>query len=65
MDCPSHHVFRSTSWKFYPDSHSTLKYKKGDLSAAEYYQKMTGFANTMANIGQPMNDEEVIGYILT
>ena len=25
---------------------------------------MTGFADTMANIGQPMNDEEVIGYML-
>lgn len=25
---------------------------------------MVGFADTMANIGQPMNDEEVIGYIL-
>lgn len=34
------------------------------MSIAEYYQKMTGFADTMANIGQPMNDEEVIGYIL-
>nr|KAJ0200181.1 hypothetical protein LSAT_V11C600317650 [Lactuca sativa] len=25
---------------------------------------MTGFADTMENIGQPMGDEEVIGYIL-
>ena len=25
---------------------------------------MTGFADTMANIGQPMTDEEVIGYML-
>ena len=38
--------------------------RKGDMTAAEYYQKMTGFADTMANIGQPMTDEEVIGYIL-
>ncbi|GKC14417.1 retrotransposon protein, putative, ty1-copia subclass, partial [Tanacetum coccineum] len=38
--------------------------RKGDMTAAKYYQKMTGFADTMANIGQPMNDEEVIGYML-
>lgn len=38
--------------------------KKGDLTASEYYQKMTGYADTMANIGHPMQDEEVIGYIL-
>lgn len=38
--------------------------KKGDLSAAGYDQKMTGLADTMANIGHPMTDEEVIGYIL-
>lgn len=38
--------------------------RKGDMSAAEYYQKMMGFADTMANIGHPMSDEEVIGYIL-
>ena len=34
------------------------------MTAAEYYQKMTGFADTMANIGQPTNDEEVIVYML-
>lgn len=38
--------------------------RKGDMSVSEYYQKMTGFADTMANIGHPMTDEEVIGYIL-
>lgn len=38
--------------------------KKGDMSASEYYQKMTALADTMANIGQPMSDDEVIGYIL-
>ncbi|XP_020251834.1 cold shock domain-containing protein 3-like [Asparagus officinalis] len=38
--------------------------RKGDMSAAEYYQKMTGLADTMAHIGRPMSDEEVIGYIL-
>lgn len=38
--------------------------RKGDMSTAEYYQKMTGFADTMANIGQPMSDEEVFGHML-
>ncbi|KAL7595576.1 hypothetical protein Lser_V15G29196 [Lactuca serriola] len=38
--------------------------RKCDMSADKYYQKMTGFANTMENIGQPMGVEEVIGYIL-
>lgn len=38
--------------------------KKGGLSASEYYQKITGLADTMANIGHPVTDEEVIGYIL-
>nr|KAJ0190631.1 hypothetical protein LSAT_V11C800418970 [Lactuca sativa] len=37
---------------------------QGDMSVAEYYQKMTGLADTMANIGHPMTDKEVIGYIL-
>ncbi|XP_023733921.1 uncharacterized protein LOC111881760 [Lactuca sativa] len=38
--------------------------RKGDMSATEYYQKMTGFANTMANISQLMGYEEVVGYTL-
>lgn len=38
--------------------------KKGEMNVSEYYQKMTSFANTMANIGHPMIDEEVLGYIL-
>lgn len=38
--------------------------KKGDMAASEYYQKMTSLADTMANIGHPMTDEDVIGYIL-
>lgn len=38
--------------------------KKGDMNVSEYYQKMMDLAHTMANIGHPMTDEEVIGYIL-
>ena len=34
------------------------------MSASEYYQKMTTLADTMANIGHPITDEEVIRYIL-
>jgi hypothetical protein len=35
--------------------------KRNGSSAVEYYQKMIMLADTMANIGQPMADEEVIG----
>lgn len=38
--------------------------RKGDMSAAEFYHIITGLADTMANIGHPLSDEEVIGYIL-
>ena len=38
--------------------------KKKDLTASEYYRKMRGFADAMASIGKPLNDEEVLGYIL-
>jgi hypothetical protein len=38
--------------------------KRNGSSAVEYYHKMIMLADTMANIGQPMADEEVIGYIL-
>lgn len=41
-----------------------LTISKGDMSVVEYYQKMTCFADTITNIGQPMNDEEIIGYVL-
>ncbi|KAM0879310.1 hypothetical protein ACQ4PT_034299 [Festuca glaucescens] len=38
--------------------------KRNGSSAVEYYHKMIMLADTMANIGQPMAVEEVIGYIL-
>lgn len=38
--------------------------KKGDMSASEYYHKMTGLADTMDNIGHAMTNEDVIVYIL-
>ncbi|XP_052624977.1 uncharacterized protein LOC128132442 [Lactuca sativa] len=41
-----------------------LTTKKGELNASEYYLKMTSLVDTMTNIGHPMLDEEVIGYIL-
>lgn len=39
--------------------------KKKDLSATEYFQKMKSLADTMAAVGHPMDDEEVIGYMIT
>ena len=38
--------------------------KKKDLTASEYYRKMRGFADAMASIGKPLDDDEVLGYIL-
>ncbi|KAL7607634.1 hypothetical protein Lser_V15G16769 [Lactuca serriola] len=64
MDLVAHYVCDSTQRQFYSDLNPTLKYKKGDMSASEYYQNMTRLADTIANIGHPMSDEEVIDYIL-
>jgi uncharacterized membrane protein YgcG len=38
--------------------------KKADLTAAAYFQKMKGYADTMASLGHPLSDEEVLGYML-
>ncbi|KAL6650072.1 hypothetical protein ACP70R_014296 [Stipagrostis hirtigluma subsp. patula] len=38
--------------------------KKKDMTAAAYFQKMKGLADTMASIGNPLSDEEVLGYML-
>jgi hypothetical protein len=38
--------------------------KKADMSAAAYYHKMKGYADTMASLGHPLTDEEVLGYML-
>lgn len=35
------------------------------MSASKYYQTITALADTTENISHPMNDEEVVGYILT
>lgn len=34
------------------------------MTAFEYYYKITSLADTMANIGHLMKDEDVSGYIL-
>ncbi|CAM8992261.1 unnamed protein product [Rhodiola kirilowii] len=38
--------------------------KKRDLPAAEYYQRMKALADTLASIGAPLKDDELIDYIL-
>ena len=38
--------------------------KKNDLTASKYYRQMRGFADAMASIGKPLQDDEVLGYIL-
>jgi hypothetical protein len=34
------------------------------MLAAAYYHKMKGYADTMASLGHPLTDEEVLGYML-
>lgn len=38
--------------------------RKKDMTAAAHFQKMKGLADTMASIGNPLTDEEVLGYML-
>lgn len=38
--------------------------KKNDLTIVEYFSKGKRLANTLASIGQPLWDEEVISYLL-
>ncbi|XP_062188948.1 uncharacterized protein LOC133892278 [Phragmites australis] len=35
------------------------------MTVTEYYHKMKGLADTMATVGHPLHDDEVIGYIMT
>jgi hypothetical protein len=35
------------------------------MMAADYFQKMKTLADTMASIGSPLQDEEILGYMLT
>lgn len=39
--------------------------KKGNMSASDYFAKMKGFANDMAAAGRPLDDNELVEYILT
>jgi hypothetical protein len=38
--------------------------KKADMTAAAYYHKMKGYADTMASLGHPLTDEEILDYML-
>ncbi|CAN6312345.1 unnamed protein product [Urochloa humidicola] len=39
--------------------------KKGDLSITEYIGKMRSFRDEMANSGKPLDNDELVSYILT
>lgn len=39
--------------------------KKGSMTVAEYYTKMKGYGDEMAAAGRPLQDEEMVEYILT
>lgn len=38
--------------------------KKRDMTVAEYFAKMKGYADTMASVGHPLEDDEIISYII-
>lgn len=38
--------------------------KKKDMSAAEYFHKMTGYADALATVGDVLSDDEIIGHII-
>jgi hypothetical protein len=39
--------------------------RKGDMSITEYFRKMKALGNEMKAVGRPLDDEELIEYILT
>ena len=38
--------------------------KLGDLSITEYFNKMTSLADTLASVGQPLQDEDFTTFVL-
>jgi hypothetical protein len=38
--------------------------KRADMEATAYYHKMKGYAETIASLGHPLTDEEILGYML-
>ena len=41
------------------------KLSKGELSAPAYFQKVKALTDTMSAIGKPLDDEEIIAYLLS
>jgi hypothetical protein len=39
--------------------------KKGNMNVAEYFAKMKGYADDMAAAGRPLEDDELVEYIIT
>jgi hypothetical protein len=37
---------------------------KVDMTATAYFQRTKGHANTMASLGHPLTDEEILSYML-
>jgi hypothetical protein len=38
--------------------------KKAGMAADVYFQQMKGYADTMASLGHPLTDEEILSYML-
>ena len=53
-------------WKWYHvrSAHLNKTKKKKDMSAGEYFTKMKGLCSELASAGKPIDDDELIGYIL-
>ena len=39
--------------------------KRGNLSIADYFQRYTNLVDTLASIGNPLNDYELVSYFLS
>jgi hypothetical protein len=39
--------------------------KKGNMNVAEYFAKMMGYADDMEATGHPLEDDELVKYIIT
>jgi hypothetical protein len=39
--------------------------KKNDMSADKYFSKMKGIAQELATVGKALDDDELVGYVLT
>lgn len=44
--------------------HQLANVRKNNMEAAEYFHKVKNLADTLATIGQPLSDDEIVTYVL-